>query len=43
MSEENVKKVTEEDMLRMTTEVVSAYVGNNMLAPAQIPDVIKPV
>ena len=43
MSEENVKKVTEEDMLRMTTEVVSAYVGNNMLAPAQIPDVIKTV
>ncbi len=43
MSEENVKKATEEEMMRMTTEVVSAYVGNNMLAPAQIPDVIKTV
>jgi predicted transcriptional regulator len=33
----------EGDMLRMTTEVVSAYVGNNSLPAAQIPDVIKTV
>ncbi len=43
MSEENTKMASEEDMLRMTTDVVSAYVGNNMLAPAQIPDVIKTI
>ena len=43
MGDENVSKVSEEEMLRMTTEVVSAYVGNNMLPAAQIPEVIKTV
>ena len=37
------KKLTQDDMLRMTTEVVSAYVGNNSLPPAKIPDVINSV
>ncbi len=31
------------DVLRMTTEVVSAYVGNNILPPAKIPEVINSV
>jgi predicted transcriptional regulator len=43
MSDDNHPQLSEEDMLRMTTEVVSAYVGNNMLPAAQIPDVIKTV
>jgi len=43
MSDEHQPQLSEEDMLRMTTEVVSAYVGNNMLPAAQIPDVIKTV
>lgn len=30
-------------MLRMTTEVVSAYVGNNSLPVGQIPDIIRAV
>lgn len=43
MSNEQASAMAEEDMLRMTTEVVSAYVGNNSLPAAQIPDVIKTV
>jgi predicted transcriptional regulator len=43
MNEDIRGKVSDEDMLRMTTEVVSAYVGNNMLPAAQIPDVIRTV
>lgn len=31
------------DVLRMTANVVSAYVGNNSLSPAKIPDVINTV
>jgi len=38
MNEDKVKKASEEDMLRMTSQVVSAYVGNNMLQPSQIAD-----
>lgn len=43
MSEENRQKMSHEDMLRMTAQVVSAYVGNNMLPAAQISEVIKSV
>jgi predicted transcriptional regulator len=43
MSNDKIKSVSDEEMLRMTTSVVSAYVGNNSLPPAQIPDVIKTV
>ncbi len=43
MSNEKSKSVSDEEMLRMTTNVVSAYVGNNSLTPTQIPDVIKTV
>ena len=43
MSEESPQKMSHEDMLRMTAQVVSAYVGNNMLPAAQISEVIKSV
>jgi len=43
MSNEKNKSVSDEEMLRMTANVVSAYVGNNSLQPTQIPDVIKTV
>jgi predicted transcriptional regulator len=43
MSSEKTKSISEEEMLRMTASVVSAYVGNNSLTPTQIPDVIKTV
>jgi predicted transcriptional regulator len=43
MSNESQDRISDEDMLRMTADVVSAYVGNNALAPQQIPDVIKTV
>jgi len=35
--------ISQGDMMRMTTEVVSAYVGNNALPVAKIPDVINSV
>jgi predicted transcriptional regulator len=35
--------ISQTDMLRMTAEVVSAYVGNNTLTTAKIPDVINTV
>jgi predicted transcriptional regulator len=43
MSSDKTKSVSDEEMLRMTASVVSAYVGNNELPPTQIPDVIKTV
>lgn len=43
MSNEQEKRLSEEEMLRMTTNVVSAYLGKNSLPAAQIPDVIKTV
>ena len=43
MVEENGEKIDRGDMLRMTTEVVSAYVSNNVLSPAQLPEVIRAV
>jgi predicted transcriptional regulator len=43
MSSDKYSRISEEEMLRMTTNVVSAYVGNNNLPPTQIPDVIKTV
>jgi predicted transcriptional regulator len=43
MSSDKTKSVSDEEMLRMTASVVSAYVGHNNLTPTQIPDVIKTV
>lgn len=43
MSNEPMERISDEGMLKMTADVVSAYVGNNSLSPTQIPDVIKTV
>jgi predicted transcriptional regulator len=43
MVEPGPAKVAEGDLLRMTTEVVAAYVGNNALTTAQLPEVINAV
>ncbi len=41
MSEQSTEIMPRTEMLRMTTEVVSAYVSNNMLPAAQLPEVIN--
>ena len=41
--EQPTPKIADEDLLRMTTEVVAAYVGNNSLTTAQLPEVINAV
>jgi predicted transcriptional regulator len=43
MVEPGAPKVAEGELLRMTTEVVAAYVGNNALTTAQLPEVISAV
>lgn len=44
MSEQqNDRRIGHSDLLRMTTEVVSAYLGKNDLPADQIPDVIQTV
>jgi predicted transcriptional regulator len=43
MAEPAAPKTAEEELLRMTAEVVSAYVSNNTLATGQLADVIQAV
>lgn len=43
MAEMAAAKIAEDDLLRMTTEVVAAYVSNNTLASTQLGDVIHAV
>jgi predicted transcriptional regulator len=43
MAEAGVPKSAEDELLRMTTEVVAAYVSNNTLATGQLGDVIHAV
>ena len=43
MAEPAAPKAAEDDLLRMTAEVVSAYVSNNTLATGQLADVIQAV
>jgi len=43
MSDDQNSEISPADLLQMTTEVVSAYVSNNMLAAGQISDVINTV
>jgi len=43
MVEQSPNKVTEEELLRMTTDVVAAYVKNNTLPTAQLTEVINAV
>lgn len=40
MSEESNKQIDKDEILRMTANIVSAYVSNNVLGTAQISDVI---
>ena len=43
MAEPATGKSADEDLLRMTTDVVAAYVKNNSLPSSQLPDVISAV
>lgn len=43
MAESAMPKAAEDELLRMTAEVVSAYVSNNTLPTAQLADVIQAV
>lgn len=43
MAEEQEKTTKHADMLRMAVEIVSAYVSNNSVPAAQVPDVINTV
>ncbi len=43
MTEQAPHNVAEEELLRMTADVVAAYLGNNTLPTAQLPDVIRAV
>ncbi len=43
MSEENVEKVSREEILRMAADVVAAYVSKNPIPAAQVPEVITTV
>lgn len=43
MSDEINDRVAHEDVLRMAVDVVAAYVSNNQVATAQIPDIINNV
>ncbi len=43
MSENSGNAASRGDILRMTTDVVAAYVGNNMLVAGQVGDVISAV
>ncbi len=43
MAEENDQAVASNDLLRMSVEIVSAYVSNNSITATQVPDVISTV
>jgi len=43
MSVENTKTIDQNEVLRMAVDIVSAYVGNNTVAPDQVPNVISTV
>ena len=43
MAEEDDQTVASNDLLRMSVEIVSAYVSNNSIVATQVPDVINTV
>jgi len=43
MADSQMEKLSQSELLKMTTQVVSAYLGNNVVPAAQIPEVIKSV
>lgn len=43
MTDDNSSNPAKDDVLRMTAEIVAAYLGHNTVPAAQIPDVIRGV
>ena len=43
MTDKTETQVSDHDLLRMTADVVTAYVGNNTVAPSELSDVIRAV
>lgn len=43
MAEQTIEKLSSADVLRMTADVVAAYVGNNTLATNDLPGIINTV
>ncbi len=43
MPEDNENNVDENELLRMTAEIVAAYVGNNSLSADQVPEIVRTV
>lgn len=43
MTDQVEEKLSQSELLQMTAQVVSAYVGNNTVADTQLPDVIRSV
>lgn len=43
MTEENTKQSSTPEMMQMAVDIVSAYVGNNSVSAAQVPEVINTV
>lgn len=43
MTEENTKQSSAPEMMQMAVDIVSAYVGNNSVSAAQVPEVINTV
>ncbi len=41
MTEENFNSVSRQDLLRMSTDIVSAYVSQNNVSGSEIPEVIN--
>lgn len=43
MTDKTGTQVSDHDLLRMTADVVTAYVGNNTVAPSELADVVRTV
>ena len=43
MTDKTETQVSDHDLLRMTADVVTAYVGNNTVAPSELADVVRTV
>ena len=43
MPEDNENNFDENELLRMTAEIVAAYVGNNSLSADQVPEIVRTV
>lgn len=43
MSEENTPQIDQEEVLRMTTDIVASYVANNTISADGLPEIIRQV